>query len=99
MATTTGILTKMLSGQLGRQIVFKQYSEKTVVSKYPDMSKRKLSTKQKKLNLLMKEANAEAHRVMADEQLRMTAQVRLNVTSNRLYRALISEYIKGKAKG
>lgn len=92
MATSENILLKKLSGTLGKQLVFKQYGEKTVVSVYPDMSRRKLSAKQLHTNRLMEEANAEAKRIMADEEMRKDAQVRLNVTRNKLYTALIKEY-------
>ena len=83
-----------LSGHLGKQIVFKQYGEKTVVSIYPDMSHRKLSAKQRQVNAIMEEANYEAKRILADDALRHEAQVRLNVTRNKLYTALIREYFK-----
>jgi hypothetical protein len=58
------------------------------------MSRRKLSAKQKRVNTIMREANEEAQRIMADEEQRHAAQVRLDVTSNKLYTALISEYFK-----
>ena len=92
MAITESFLLKKLSGHIGKQIVFKQYGDKTVVSKYPDMSRRKLSPKQKKVNETMEEANSNAKEIMADEELRNAAQVRLNVTRNKLYTALIKEY-------
>ena len=92
MATSNNLLLKNLSGQLGRQIVFKQYGNKTVVSKYPDMSKRKFSPRQKQLQNTMAEANYHTRTILADKKLRMEAQLRLNVTSNRLYTALIKEY-------
>jgi hypothetical protein len=92
MAISENILLKKLSGHLGKQIVVKQYGDKTVVSKYPDMSKRKLSPKQLAVNERMEEANEEAQRIMGDEDLRHLAQVRLNVTRNKLYTALIREY-------
>ena len=92
MARSNNILHKSLSGHLGKQIVFKQYGDITIVSKYPDMSKRKLTAKQKKVNETMAEANYEARRILANERLRKAAQVRLNVTRNRLYTALIKEY-------
>jgi len=63
-----------------------------VVSKYPNMSNRKFSSRQKELQNTMAEANYRTKTIMADEQLRMQAQLRLNVTSNRLYTALIKEY-------
>jgi hypothetical protein len=81
-----------LSGQLNKEIVFKKYDDKIVVSKYPDMSKRKLSPKQLENQEIMYEANYTAKGIMADEELRMAAQVRLNVTRNKLYTALVKEY-------
>ena len=92
MAISNNLLHFNLSGHLGRQLVFKQYGNKTIVSKYPDMSKRKFSARQKQLQETMAEANYTARTILADEQLRMEAQLRLNVTSNRLYTALIKEY-------
>jgi hypothetical protein len=42
----------------------------------------------------MEEANYAAKNIMANEELRIAAQVRLNVTSNKLYTSLIREYFK-----
>jgi hypothetical protein len=81
-----------LSGQLNKEIVFKKYDDKIVVSKYPDMSKRKLSPKQIKNHEIMYMANSIAQGTMANEELSRAAQVRLNVTRNKLYTALIKEY-------
>jgi len=94
MAISENLIFKNVSGHIGKQIVFKQYGEKTVVSKYPDMSKRKLSPKQLQVNEMMGEANYEAKRILADEELRTAAQVRLNVPRNKLYTSLIKEYFK-----
>ena len=94
MAISENLLFKKLSGHIGKQIVFKQYGDKTIVSKYPDMSKRKLSPKQRRVNEIMEEANYEAKTILADEALRIAAQVRLNVTRNKLYTSLIKEYFK-----
>lgn len=99
MAISENILLKKLSGHLGKQLVFKQYGDKTVVSAYPDMSKRKLSPKQLRTNAIMEAANFEAKKVMADEDLRKEAQIRLNVTRNKLYTALIREYFKAIKEG
>lgn len=82
MAISEQLLLKKLSGQVGRQVVFKQYGGKTIVSKYPDMSNRTLSQKQLQNNAIMEQAIYEAKRIMADEEMRHSAQVRLNVTSN-----------------
>jgi hypothetical protein len=100
MARSKNILLKDLSGHIGKQLVIKKYGDLTVVSRFPDMSKRKLSVKQKKVNRLMANANYEAKRILASEDLRSEAQVRLNVTRNKLYTALIKEYfIKSKEAG
>ena len=92
MAISNSLLLNNLSGQVGKELVFKQYGGKTVVSKYPDMSNRKFSSRQKQLQETMAEANYRARTILADERLRMEAQLRLDVTSNRLYTALIKEY-------
>jgi hypothetical protein len=94
MATSENILLKKLSGHIGREIVIKQRGDKTVVSKYPDMSKRKLSPKQIRINEMLEEANYAARNVLANEELRNEAQVRLNVKRNKLYTALIKEYFR-----
>ena len=94
MAVSDNLLLKELSGQIGKELVFKQYGDKTVVSKYPDMSRRKLSPAQRQVNETMAEANYEARRILADEGLRNAAQVRLNVKRNKLYTALIKEYFR-----
>ena len=98
MAYTKNILMQKVSGHLGKEIVFKQYGDKTVVTKYPDMSKRKLTAKQKQVHETMEEANYKARSILADKRLRDAAQVRLNVTSNRLYTALIKEYFANVKK-
>ena len=92
MAISNNLLLNKLSGHIGRQIVFKQYGDKTVVSKYPDMSRRKFSKRQKQVQETMADANYHTRTILADEQLRREAQIRLNVTSSKLYTALIKEY-------
>ena len=94
MAISESLLLKDLSGQIGKELVFKQYGGKTVVSKYPNMGRRVLSSAQLRVNETMEEANYEARRIMADETLRNAAQVRLNVKRNKLYTTLIKEYFK-----
>ena len=94
MATTKNIMMKKSSGNIDKQLVFKTYGEKTVISKYPNMSRVKRSEKQKRMNDMMEAANEAAQQVLDDDTLKMEAQVRLNVTSNRLYNALIKEYFQ-----
>lgn len=88
-----------MSGHLGKELVFKQYGNKTVVTKYPNMSNRVLSKKQLRINEIMTEANYEAKSILSNEELRNAAQVRLNTTRKRLYNALIKEYFKKAMDG
>jgi hypothetical protein len=98
MAISKNLLLKNLSGHIGRQIVIRQYGDKTVISQYPDMSKRKLSPKQLEVNEIMEDANYYARGIIANEELRIQAQARLNVTRNKLYTALISEHFQNAKK-
>ena len=99
MAISNSVLLKLLSGQMNKEIVFKQYGDKTVVSKYPDMSKRTFTDKQLQVQEKMYEAHFRAKGIMGNEELASAAQVRLNVTQNILYKALIKEYFKSHREG
>lgn len=94
MATSKSLLMINVSGHINKEIVFKRYGDKTIVTKYPNMSKVKRSDKQKRMNDMMEAANKSAHDIMEDEILKKEAQVRLNVTSNKLYTALVREFIQ-----
>ncbi|AEW01691.1 hypothetical protein Niako_5456 [Niastella koreensis GR20-10] len=96
MAISNSVLLKLLSGQMNQEIVFKQYGDKTVISKYPDMSKVVFTPKQLQVQEKMYEAHFRAKGIMGDEALASAAQVRLNVTRNKLYTALIKEYFKSQ---
>ena len=61
-------LVKGLSGKIGKSFVFKTYGNVTIVSAYPDMSKVKLSAKQKKENKKFKEAMVWAKSQMSDPE-------------------------------
>lgn len=87
-------MLKMMSGHLGKQLVIRQYGDTTVVSKFPDMSRRKLSKKQKQVNKIMEEANRYAKRIVANDKLKNEALLRLNVMRNKLYTSLIKEYFQ-----
>ena len=53
-------------GGIGKQVVVKQYKDKTVVTAYPDMSKVVPSAKQLEQRQVMKEATAYALRIIRD---------------------------------
>lgn len=53
MAISKNFLLKNLAGHLGKQLVFKQYGDLTVVSKYRNMEKRKFSDRQLEIQPVM----------------------------------------------
>ena len=99
MAINENPLSQGLSGHVGKQLVYKKYGTVSVVSKFPDMSRRKLSPKQLTNNKIMEEANEAAKKILADEGLRKIALGRLNVAKNKLYHALIREYFDKARSG
>lgn len=95
MAThSNNLITFGLKGALGKQVVFRQRNGKTFMSAYPDMSKRKLSAKQKKVGETMGLAAEYALDIMADVEKLKEAQFRLDLPKNRMYNALVKEYFK-----
>lgn len=46
-SSTSNIILSQLKGQIGKQLVVKQYGKKTVITRYPDMSRIKPSALQK----------------------------------------------------
>ena len=94
MATQSkNVIMNGVKGAIGKQVVFRDYGEKRVVSVYPDMSNRILSKKQIHRNQIMKKVNAELKKLKADEQQRNAAQLRLNVPSNKLHHAWLRELL------
>ena len=59
-----------LSGAVGKELVFKQYTDKTVVSKYPDMSGVKPSPLQVLQRQQIGKANAYGQLAQRDPKLR-----------------------------
>jgi hypothetical protein len=94
MAHSTHPLMKLISGMLGKQVIFKNYYEKTVVSKRPDMSNRVLTEKQQDWNWRMKYANAYAKLIYDKKEERMKERVRLSLPPHKsLYHALVKEHL------
>ena len=92
MAISKNILLKQASGRIGTDMVLKQYGDKTVICRYPDMSQRVLSEKQLENNQRMENANSYAKDIINDPVRRDAAQVRLDVTRKKLYTSLVREY-------
>lgn len=93
MPISKNILLLQASGTLGKQVVIKNYGDKVVLSAYPDMSNRVLTPKQIEANKRMKEANRYAKIIIADQEKKNAALLRLKVLENKLYRALIKEFL------
>jgi hypothetical protein len=70
-------LLNALQGTIGKEIVFKQYADKVVVSKFPDMSKVKTTKRQRQQRDLLKEANAYASAIKRDPKLRAKYEKKL----------------------
>ncbi|MEO8583505.1 MAG: hypothetical protein ABI415_06900 [Flavitalea sp.] len=96
MAVTDSLFMNGASGAIGKQVVFRRVGNKTVISSFPDFSSRTLSPKQKRNLERMKKANLFAKTILANESKRNAALLRLQVTSNKLYTALIREYFKSE---
>ena len=87
-------LIRTINWKFGQDVVVKKFRGKSIITSFPDMSRRKLSAKQIEINQLMHEASQYARNVIAIEKEKAEAQVRLDVPSNRLYHALVKEYFQ-----
>jgi len=94
--STNSVLLHNLSGQIGKQFVVKQYGQKTVVTKYPDMSKVKPSKLQKKKRNDFAEAVAYAQGILHDPEKKKAYAKKLKKGQG-VYHAAITEFLK-KAK-
>ncbi|NJK85253.1 MAG: hypothetical protein HC906_04085 [Bacteroidales bacterium] len=64
------IITSGISGSIGKQIVFKQYGDITIISAYPDMSRVKPSESQKNERKKFGSAMAYAKRILKDPSIK-----------------------------
>jgi hypothetical protein len=90
-------LLKNVSGKIGDQIVVKQYKDKIVISKYPDMSKVKPSKLQKNNRSLFKEAVAYAMDINRNPQKRKIYLQKVSHGES-VYRFALKEYLTNQAK-
>lgn len=90
--STNNIITETLSGKLGN-IIFKNYGNKTVISKYPNMSNIVKTEKQKQNQLKFKAAQAYAKSILADPEKKL-AFVKTIPKGKIAYHAAISKYLK-----
>ncbi|MBS1656184.1 MAG: hypothetical protein JSU05_15130 [Bacteroidetes bacterium] len=92
--STHSLLLHNLRGQLGKQIVVKQYGKKTVVTAYPDMSNIKPSKLQKQKRNRFANAVAYAQSILRDPA-RKAAYARKLKKGERVYTAAIKEWLAG----
>jgi hypothetical protein len=82
------------SGSIGKEIVFKRYYDKTVISKMPDMSGRVLSEKQIESNERLRMSNLYAKFIYKTEEGKLVARIRLKLPPHKsLFHALVKEYL------
>lgn len=87
------IIMQGMSGTIGNQLVFKDYSYGTVVSKVPDMSNIIPTTKQIEEKSRFKRAVEYAKQVLANADLKAEVASR-TPAGKQIYHQAISEFLK-----
>ena len=96
MPITTGVISGGLSGALNQLVVFKRYGNKTVVTRYPNMSGIKPSAEQKKQRGLFAEAVAYAKIINDNPELK--AQYKKKVKRRQtVFNYAVKEYMRNPA--
>jgi len=91
----TNLLLHGLRGQIGKTIVVKKYGKKTVVTKYPDMSKVKPSRLQKKLRNRFADAVAYAQSINNDPTKKAKYKKKARKGQS-VYHYALKEFLKKK---
>lgn len=92
MKVTGNPLLVGVSGKM-KNIIVKQYEDKTVVTAVPDMSGRKLSQKQKEATERMQMAIRCAKAYTANPRLKQRACELLKVPPNKVFRAIVKQFL------
>lgn len=95
--TNSNVLLRKLKGQIGKQLVVKQYGAKTVVSAYPDMSNVKPSKLQTKRRDYFAEAVAYAQGILHDPEKKAAYAKQLKKGQS-VYNAAIKEFLRDVKK-
>jgi len=90
---TENSVLKKVNGQLGKQVVFKQYGDKTVITQYPDMSRVKPSALQKRKRNIFKEAVAYAKNISRNPDLKKK-YLKKTKQGESVYHYALKEYLK-----
>lgn len=86
------VVTDSLSGKVGN-VIFKNYGDKTVISKIPDMSHVKKSAKQLENQELFSNAHYYAKGIIADPAKKL-AFMKTIPKGKMVYHAAVSKYLK-----
>lgn len=86
------VLVKGMSGRIGKTLVFKVYGNKTVASRYPDMSRVKFTASQKAEQSLFARAAKYAHSIINDPLKKAAFQAMIG-PDRKVYNAAISAYL------
>ena len=89
------ISSEELKELVGKTMVVKQYAYGTVVTKFPDMSRIKLTADQKQKNQRFKEAVVYAQTVLNDAEKRAACQKKVK-PGQTVYHFAIREYLSSK---
>lgn len=91
--SNNSILLHRMRGQIGKQIVVKQYGNKTVITRYPDMQNIKPSKQQKKRRSRFADAVAYAKAILLDpvKKAAYTKKVKKGQT---VYHFAIKEFLR-----
>lgn len=89
------LLLRHVRGQIGKQIVIKQYGKKTVITAYPNMSGIKPSKLQKQKRSKFSDAVAYAQSIIRDPLLKAAYAKKLK-KGQRVYNAAIKEFLRRK---
>jgi len=92
MKVTGNPLLTGVSGKI-KNMVVKQYKDKTVITAVPDMSGRKLTTKQKEVNERMQMAITAAKGIIKHPRLKERACEMLQVEPNKVFRAIVKQFL------
>lgn len=98
MIVTGNPLLTGVSGKI-KNLVVKQYKDKTVITSVPDMSHRKLSQKQKEGNKRMRLAIFVAKGIMENPRVKQRACEMLQVTPNKVFRAIVKQFLLTGGEG
>ena len=93
MAIAKDIVSQGLSGGIGKELVFKRYTDKTVVTKYPNMQNVVPSAAQKIQRIKFKEAHYYAKNI--NDNLVSKAAFALKIPAGKsVYRWAVKEFMK-----